>query len=70
MTGISGDFSQVKFICTVRQFCEKINLFSVIPSKMAKFRYFFHPCLFTFHVLDQLLLPTVTLNGVSEPLSI
>ena len=36
----------------------------------AKSRYFFHSHLFTFHSLVQLLLPTVKLNGISQPISI
>ena len=37
--------------------------------KTAKSRYFLHSRLFTFHLLVQLLLPTVKLNGVSQPIS-
>ena len=36
----------------------------------AESRYLFHCRLFTFHSLVQLLLPTVKLNGVSQPISI
>ena len=36
----------------------------------AKPRYLFHSGLFTFHLLVQLLLPTVRLNGVSQLISI
>ena len=49
---------------------QKTNSFMVVPSKTAKCRYFFTSHLFTFHCLVQLLLPTVQLNGVSEPISI
>ena len=42
----------------------------VIPRKYAKSRYLFHSRLFTFHSLIQLLLTTVKLNGVSQPISI
>ena len=49
---------------------EKINSFTVITSKMAKSRRFFHSRLFTFCSLIQLLLSTVKLNGVSQPISV
>ena len=39
-------------------------------QNMAKSRYLFHSRLFMFHSLVQLLLPTVKLNGVSQPISI
>ena len=52
------------------EFCEKVNSFTVIPSKTAKSRYFCHSWLFTFQLFVQLLLPTVKLNGVSQPMSI
>ena len=65
-----GAISQGKFICTVRQFCEKINSFTVITSKTEKSRYFFHSRLFTFHLLVQLLLPMVKLNGVNQQILI
>ena len=42
----------------------------VIQSKTEKSRYFFPSHMFTFHLLVQLLLPTVKLNGVSQPISI
>ena len=32
--------------------------------------YFFHSQLFTFHSLVQLVIPTVTLTGTSQPISI
>ena len=59
---ISGDLSQAKFISLVGKFCEKDKPFMVI--------YFFPSHMFTFHSLVQLLLPTVKLNGVSQPISI
>ena len=37
---------------------------------MAKSMCSFHSRLFTFHSLVQLLLPTVRLNGVSQPISV
>ena len=37
---------------------------------MAKSRYFFPSHMFTFHLLVQLLLPMVKLNGVSQPINI
>ena len=36
---------------------------------MAKSGYLFHSRLFTFHLLVQLLLPAVKLNGVSQSIS-
>ena len=72
MTGnFWGPFlSQAKFISPVRKFCEKDKSFMVIQSKTAKSRYFFPSRMFTFHSLVQLLLPTVKLNGVRQPISI
>ena len=68
---IFGNLSQVKFISTVRQFCEKNQLILGNTVKTpAKSGYFFPSRLFTFHSLVQLLLPTVKLNGVSQPISI
>ena len=69
MTEIS-EISQAKFISPARQFCEKDKSSIVIQPKTAKSGYFF-PChMFTFHSLVQLLLPTVKLNEVSQPISI
>ena len=65
-----GDFSQAKFISPVRQFCEKDRSSMVIQAKTAKCRSFFPFHKFTFHSLVQLLLTTVKLNGVSQPISI
>ena len=65
-----GTFRRLKFIGPVRQFCEKDKSFMVIQSKAAKSRYFFPSHMSTFHLLLQLLLPTVKLNGVSQPISI
>ena len=62
--------TRLKSICAMRQCCEKINSFTVIPSKTAKPSYFFHSRLSTFYSLAQLLLPTVKLNGVNQPISI
>ena len=70
MTENFGDLLQAKFISTVRQFCEKDKSFLVIQPKTAKSRYFFSFYVFTFHSLVQFLLPTVKLNGVSQPISI
>ena len=64
------DLSNVTFISTMKQFCVKYNSVMVIPSKTPKSRYFISLHLFTFHSLVPLLLPTVKLNGVSQPISI
>ena len=47
----------------------KIQL-NIITSKTAKSRYFFYSRLFTFHSLNQLPLPMIKWNGVSQPISI
>ena len=47
---------------------KKLTHSLVIPSEKAKSRHFFPSHLFTFHSLVQLLLPTVKLNGVSQPI--
>ena len=52
------------------QFHEQANSLLVIPPKYGKTRYFFYSPLFTFHLLVQLLLPIVKLNGFSQPISI
>ena len=71
MTENSWGPFKVKFIRIMKQLCEKINSFVVIPSKNAKLRYhFFHSCLFTFHSLIQLLLPKAKLNGVDHQISV
>ena len=49
---------------------EKINHSWQYSQKTAKSKYFFPSHMFTFHSLVQLLLPTVKLNGVSQPISI
>ena len=50
--------------------CVDIFWNSPILSKTAKSIYFCHSLSFTFHSLVQLLLPTVKLNGVSQPISV
>ena len=67
---MSKNLSLVMCIGPVRQFCEKVYSFIVMPSTPGKARYFIHSHLFTFHSLVQLLLPTVKLNGISQPISI
>ena len=69
MTGNFWGPSHAKFISPMRQFCGKDKSFMVIQSKTAKSRYFFPSHMFTFHSLVQLQLPTVKLNGVSQPIS-
>ena len=54
----------------MRQFCEKDKSFIVTQSKNGKIRYFFPSHMFTFHSLVRLLLQTVKLNGVSQPILI
>ena len=49
---------------------KKINHSWKYSQKKAKSMYFFPSHMFTFHSLVQLLLPTVKLNGVSQPISI
>ena len=48
----------------------KNEIFLDNTVKNDKSSYFFPSYLFTFHLLVQLLLPTVKLNGVSQPISI
>ena len=81
----SGVFTVISAICVgfydwecfqgwVFLHCEenlwKVNSFTVIPSKTAKSWYFCHSWLFINHSLVQLLLPTVKLNWLSQPVSI
>ena len=54
----------------MKQFCENTNSFRIIQPKAVKFRYFLPSHLFTFYSLVQLLLPTVKLNGFSQPVAI
>ena len=54
------DVSQVPFVSIVKPSCKTPTLSW----------FFFHSHLFTFYSLVQLLLPTVKLNRVSEPISL
>ena len=67
---MTGDLSQVLLASIVKQFCKNANSFMVIQPNPAKFRYFFPSHLLTFYLLVQLLLLTVKLNRVSQPISI
>ena len=67
---ISGDLSQVPFGSIVKQLCENTNSFMVIQPNPTKSSYLLPSHLFKFYSLVQLLIPTVKLNGASQPISI
>ena len=62
-------FLRLRLLVLRSSFVKKTNLFIVIQPKATKFRYFFPSHLFTFYLLVQLLLETVKLNGLSQPIS-
>ena len=66
---ISGDLCQVPFVSIVKEFCDNINSFMAIQPKTGKI-YVFLSSAPVYVLLVKLLLPTVKLNGGSQPISI
>ena len=67
---MSEDLPQVKFIGPVRQVCEKVSSFMVMPSTPGKIRVFRSFSLSYILLVGSVPLPKFKLNRISQPISI